>query len=439
MKGNALVLTLTETIGQGVLFLTSPFWSLYLLEMGASLPLVGLLVSIPGFIRILLQAPVGYLTDRKGRKRLVVWGGLIASFAPFIYYFADQWVFLIPGVIVESFTNVVLPARQAMFAKALDQKKRATAFATIHTLFAVASSILPILGGYLLEKMGLVQGMKLAFLISGVVMLISSILRALYLTEDDARANSRTNGFSFISIIKDFFTPVVTIKSLRIALLAAFMFYIASGILTRYSVVYAVDVIGLSKVEWGLIAGGIGVIGIFTRIPVGRMIDSILPTGILTRYSVVYAVDVIGLSKVEWGLIAGGIGVIGIFTRIPVGRMIDSLGRKVSIFLSYATRPFFIIAFIGSFNFLQVLFVLMLDSVFGYIQQPALEAFVIDVSSQGNIGRSYGALNLISSIALAISPLIGAFMWEIFGAVSAFYTAVVFTSIAAIVIEFMKF
>jgi MFS family permease len=100
LRGNALTMTATETLGQGILFLTSAFWALYVLELGASLAVVGILSLIQGLIRTLLQAPVGYVSDRFGHKKLIVWGGLIASFAPLTYFFADNWVLLIPGVIL---------------------------------------------------------------------------------------------------------------------------------------------------------------------------------------------------------------------------------------------------------------------------------------------------------------------------------------------------
>jgi MFS family permease len=161
-----------------------------------------------------------------------------------------------------------------------------------------------------------------------------------------------------------------------------------------------------------------------------------LTIGILTRYNVVYAVDVIGLSKIEWGLVAGVLGVVGIFTRIPIGRMVDKLDRRTSILISYAVRPLCIIAFVSSGGFIQVLFAQLLDSVFGYIQQPALEAFVIDTSPPNQVGRAYGAMNMIPGIALTVSPLIGAFIWENLGATWAFYAAAIFSSLAALVIWF---
>ncbi len=385
VRGNALVMSITEPIGQGVLFLTSTFWSLYVLELGASLYIIGLLSLISGLIRVMVQVPVGYVTDRMGRKRLVVWGGIIASFAPFTYLFATRWEHLIPGVILEAFTNIVLPARQAMFADAVDADRRATAFAAIHTLFAVFSTIMPVIGGFLLERTGLLPGMRVALLFSGVVMLITGLARAVFLRETMTVGTRPSGGFSLKGTLIEMFEPVITLRALRVAVIGAFLYSLA--------------------------------------------------VGFLRSYSVVYAVDLIGLSKVEWGVVAGGMGVVGILTRIPIGLMIDRFSRKLCILMSYATRPFFILAFTLATGFPQVLIVQMADNVLSYIQQPALEALAIDVTPRQRRGRAYGALNTIPGIALTVSPMLGALVWEAFGASWAFYASAFFSSAAALILH----
>lgn len=386
MRGNALVMSITEPIGQGVLFLTSTFWPLYVLELEGTLYIIGLLSLVSGLIRVLVQIPVGYLTDVIGRKKLVVWGGFIASLAPFTYLLAFRWEHLIPGVLLEAFTNIVLPARQAMFADAVDSEKRATAFAAIHTLFALFSTVMPVFGGFLMQRVGLLPGMRTALLASGVVMLTMGLVRALFLQETMSIGENPSGKFSVKSALADMFEPVLTLGVLRVAVLGSFLYSLA--------------------------------------------------VGFLRSYSVVYAVDVIGLSKAQWGLVAGGMGVVGIMTRIPTGLMIDRLSRKLCIFVSYATRPLLIIAFTLAANFPQVLLIQMVDNVFSYVQQPALEALAVDVASKRRRGRAYGALNMIPGVALTVSPILGALIWEAHGADRAFYSSALFSATAAVVLLF---
>jgi DHA1 family multidrug resistance protein-like MFS transporter len=389
MGRNALVLSMTESVGQGILFLMTPFWSLYVLDMGASLSVLGFLAFILGLTRIALQLPVGYLTDRIGRKRLVVWGGLVASFAPFVYFSAARWEHLIPGVVLEAFTNIVLPARQAMFADAVEPERRATAFAAIHTLFAAFSMTMPVISGFLLERVGLLSGMRAVFLVSGVTMLLASLGRWVLLREDFAHQPSPDERPSLWRAASEMFEPVRSLRALQVVLLGAFLYSLA--------------------------------------------------VGVLTRYSIVYATSVIGLSTAQWGLVAGGIGAMGILTRLPTGRLIDRFGRKISVLLSYAIRPVFVVAFTLATGFSQVLLIQMADSLFAYVQQPALEALVIDIVSKERRGRTYGAMNMIPGIALTVSPMLGAFLWESVGAAWPFYlSALASVLAAALVFAFLR-
>ena len=389
MGRNALVLSVTESVGQGILFLMTPFWSLFVLDMGASLSVLGFLAFIMGLTRIAMQLPVGYLTDRVGRKRLVVWGGLVASFAPFVYFSATAWEHLIPGVVLEAFTNIVLPARQAMFADAVEPDRRATAFAAIHTLFAAFSMTMPVISGFLLERVGLISGMRVVFLVSGVTMLLASIARWVFLVDDFAQQPSPEGRPSLGRVASEMFEPIRSLRSLQVVLLGAFLYSLA--------------------------------------------------VGVLTRYSVVYATGVIGLSTAQWGLVSGGIGAMGILTRLPTGRFIDRFGRKISVLLSYAIRPLFIVSFTLATGFTQILVILMADNLFAYVQQPALEALVIDIASKERRGRTYGALNMIPGIALTVSPMLGAFLWESIGAVWPFYfSALASVLAAAIVFAFLQ-
>jgi DHA1 family multidrug resistance protein-like MFS transporter len=385
MGKNAQVLSITESFGQGILFLLTPFWSLFVLDLGASISIIGFLAFVLGATKLVFQPIVGYLTDRLGRKKLVVWGGFLSSFAPFIYFFSTRWEHLIIGVFLEAFNNIVLPARQAMFADSVEPERRATAFATIHTLFAIFSAIMPIMGGFLIERVGLLPGMRVMFLVAGVIMILASFGRWIFLSENYIQQKNLSEKLDIGLIVSDILEPVRKIKALQVVLFGAFLYSLAVGILTRYSVVYA------------------------TRI--------------------------IGLSTVQWGFISSGIGAIGIFTRIPTGRMIDRFGRKLSILISYTIRPVFIVCFTLASQFNQVLLIQMIDNLIAYVQQPALEAMMVDISSKDKRGRVFGSFNIVPGIALTISPMIGAFLWNFAGETWPFYLSALFCLLASITVS----
>jgi MFS family permease len=385
LRGNALMMTITEFFGQGIKFLTFNFWSLYILHLGGSLGAIGIISLIVGIFSLILQVPVGYLCDRIGRKKLVVWGGFLSSLAPFTYALAPRWEWLIPGAILESCNMIVLPARRAMFADALDEKGKGEGFAAFHTLLAIPRTVLPIVGGILLERMQLGPGMRLALLFAGFVMIASSIARWKYLKEEYILTKTESiDAFKVKEFFKETFEPLTSIKKLRVIII-------------------------------GLCLGTISL-------------------NILLNFQVIYAVDIIGLSKIEWGFISGAVGFVSIFTRIPMGRFTDRFGRKASLLLSYGLNPLFILGFAYSNNLLGVLFSSLGDNIISYLKMPTHEALIIEVTTPETRGRAYGTFDVIPGIFKTLSPTFGAFLWESFGAIWCFYISAFMTAISAIFI-----
>jgi len=241
-----------------------------------------------------------------------------------------------------------------------------------------------VVGGFLLERVGFLPGMRVFFLVSGVTMLLASIGRWRLLRENFVYQPGSCEDRDIRRVFLDTFEPVRTLKALRVVLLGAFLYSLA--------------------------------------------------VGVLTQYSVVYATDVIGLSTAQWGLVVGGMGVVGILTRLPTGRMIDRFGRRISLLLSYTVRPLFILVFTVATGFRQVLLIQMLDNLFGYAQQPALEALVMDIASKERRGRTYGVMNMVPGVALTVSPLLGAALWERVGAPWPFYLSALASALAAAVV-----
>ncbi|MEE8322156.1 MAG: MFS transporter, partial [Candidatus Bathyarchaeia archaeon] len=109
LRGNALVLTLTQFLITCGMFLTNPFWSLYVLELGASISDLGFFSLLTGLLPAVFIAPVGYLGDCMSRKKLIIIGSLLSSFGPLLNAFATNWVQLIPGTLIGSLIQIFNP------------------------------------------------------------------------------------------------------------------------------------------------------------------------------------------------------------------------------------------------------------------------------------------------------------------------------------------
>ena len=69
---NILVLTVTQTLFMFTAFLWWPYRSLFILELGASKELLGMLLMVETVSSILFQLPGGILADRIGRRQIIL-------------------------------------------------------------------------------------------------------------------------------------------------------------------------------------------------------------------------------------------------------------------------------------------------------------------------------------------------------------------------------
>jgi predicted MFS family arabinose efflux permease len=75
-----------------------PLYPFFARSLGASVALIGALASSTGLTTVLLSIPLGSLSDRLGRKKIMQFGIACAIIAPILYTFASAPFHLLPGV-----------------------------------------------------------------------------------------------------------------------------------------------------------------------------------------------------------------------------------------------------------------------------------------------------------------------------------------------------
>jgi MFS family permease len=132
-------------------------WPLYIADLGASPPQIGLVIGIWGLARLLFLLPSGILMDRVPVRRLI----LMARFAAILGFatmaVAQQWWHLIPGVLIMSASTVSFPAMSSVIAEEAGRgRARTRAFTIIFTVGpSIALLITPALGGILADQISL--------------------------------------------------------------------------------------------------------------------------------------------------------------------------------------------------------------------------------------------------------------------------------------------
>ena len=132
------------------------FWSLFIEETGATSAQMGLIIGLQGIMRIAVMLPSGIAADRFSR-RFMIWAGTAATVpSVLIYFIADDWWQLIPGVLIGAFAACSVPAISSYVAEAAPSQSRARAFTMVYTVGPSTALIIgPLIGGFLSERTSL--------------------------------------------------------------------------------------------------------------------------------------------------------------------------------------------------------------------------------------------------------------------------------------------
>ena len=188
---------LGDAIGNSILIVVIP---LYVAQLPAPIfPFpetvrVGILISIYGIVSGLLQPVMGGLSDRLGKRKLLIVIGLIVmalgtSAFVFARHFIDLFAYrMIQGVGVA----VTVPASMAVLAAATKKETRGSAMGVFSTMRMVGFAAGPLIGGFLYDR----YSFDVTFLVGTAFIILGLILVLLWVDEVKTEAvQQRRKGF----------------------------------------------------------------------------------------------------------------------------------------------------------------------------------------------------------------------------------------------------
>jgi DHA1 family tetracycline resistance protein-like MFS transporter len=192
-----LGITFIDVLGFSILVPIMPY---FVRHFGASYVAVGALFATFAFCQFVSAPLWGNVSDRIGRKRVLVisqigatlgWTGL--AFAPTL-----AWVFV--ARIVEGISGGNISVTQAYVADRVDVAERSRAFAFVGASFSAGLVLGPLAGGLLLGH----YGYRAPFLLAAALQLVTLVVTLLYLPEDVA-ARAETAPAAKLSDIPRYF------------------------------------------------------------------------------------------------------------------------------------------------------------------------------------------------------------------------------------------
>lgn len=276
LRGNYLLLIASWLIMDLADEVPGSFFELYVLELGGTVAIIGLINFSLKIAFAAVSFPGGYIADRFGRKGIIVFATLANGLCHLSYALAPDWRYILIALVIGNLTRISNPALQAISADSLPPKKRGIGFSIQQITVDLTSTPAPLIATMIFDYLGFIPGMRLAYAISAVAYFIASLMR-LRLTETLENAERITLRELLLAFPRSYvagYKMLFTIpKALRYLIITNNLLAFATSFFGSYIIVYATSDLGLSKLDWGIILTAQAVFTTLLVIPIGKAID----------------------------------------------------------------------------------------------------------------------------------------------------------------------
>lgn len=154
-----------------------PVFPLLAKELGASLGFIGVLTALNGGAQVLSAVPIGALSDRRGRARVIAVGLFLFALVALILTLAPSPAWLLPAQAITGVATVAsFFVAAALVGDASAPADRGVAMGLLTTSMGLGFAIGPLLGGVVHGAGGVRAGLQIAGLISAGAALLAWIL-----------------------------------------------------------------------------------------------------------------------------------------------------------------------------------------------------------------------------------------------------------------------
>jgi DHA1 family multidrug resistance protein-like MFS transporter len=268
----------------------SPLLPLLARELGASAPMVGLVVAASTITGVLLKLPAGTWSDLIGRAPLLLAAAAIFAVLPFSYLLVGSLTALVAIRVVHgSATAIMGPVMSATISDLAPASRRATWLSTYATCQGAGQAAGPVLAGVLIA-----QGrFDLAFILAGTVaMAVPALLASTSIGHGPADRLRTAGPRQFATGVAE----VLAERRILVASVAHASYFMIHGTLNAFLPLMAADRIGLDAAGIGWLFGLQALTTLALRPLVGAASDRLGRRGAITAGLAACAISVTGIS-----------------------------------------------------------------------------------------------------------------------------------------------
>lgn len=210
-------------LGMSLIFPVMPFIKN---EYGFSAFDMGVMSSLFAFVQFVASPIVGRVSDKFGRKPMLVWGLLIFSLAEFLFAIAQHlWAFDISRAVDGLSAAMFVPTSMALAADLTSVRERAKVIGWLSAAFSGGLILGPGLGGLLANV-----SYKFPFWVAGGLGLVSTVIAWVLLPRDDDERFKSTTKDPESELLGSTWTQVKKMMTPALITLFAMIFVAAFGL-----------------------------------------------------------------------------------------------------------------------------------------------------------------------------------------------------------------
>ena len=364
LHGNFLVMVLSWLVLDFFTELPGTYYTLYVKALGGTASTIGLIGAVQNVAVALVQVPGGYLTDKYGRRWLIVSMTFVSAFARLFYAYAPSWEWILAGAVISGFCNIYRPALNAIVADSLPEDKRGMGFSIINLIASVSTTPAPLVAGYLFTLYGLVPSMRLTYKLVLAGFIVAAILRSRLreTVENPAEVNVREMLGEYPASMKG------AVNVWRLVPTAAFILFLIN-VITSYA------------------------------------------SGLFQPVLALYIVQDLGIGEVELSYIMTALPVSMILLALPAGKLVDKIDKRLPIMLSFALWGAAILLLVYG-DFYRLILSMILVGLLMILVNSATSALTAELVPPEHRGKVNGSVGFFSMIAAALGQLSGGWLYD---------------------------
>jgi MFS family permease len=328
----------------------------YLQAVGATVFVIGLYDALRTLLGALYAYPGGVLVDIWGHRRALLAFNLISILGYGLVLFIPHWGAVIAGMFLFlSWTCFSLPATFSLVGTTLTASRHSMGVGVQSVIKRLPIMIAPVCGGMLIDRFGIIGGVRIALTIS-IVLSTLTIFVQWQLREEPKREVAAGERWDFWRSLREFNSPMRRL--------------LLSDILIRFC----------------------------ERMPYA--------------WVVIFAMDYIGVSAKQIGVLTTVEMLAAIVCIIPASHFADRHGREPFVIVTFIMFTLFPISLLmsRSFSALMIAFVIRGFKEFGDTSRKAL---IIGYSESERRAQMIGAYYFVRDLIVSSGAILGAYLWKL--------------------------